>query len=220
MRPALTVLQLDTNFPRIPGDVACRDTYVDEVEILRIPAASVGRIVTQDPGSVDIKPFEDAVRVARGEIITTSCGFLAHWQAHLEALSTRPVLTSALLALPRLAGEGRTISVLTFDEGKLIAGQGDALEGHAGQVIGLRPDMHLRQVIEHDARELDQQRAQTEITAVIQDHIDPHCDTLLLECTNLPPYKTAIRNVFSGRIIDILTEIETLKPGAVRSAFL
>jgi hypothetical protein len=41
--PAVTVLQLDTSFPRIPGDVACPQTYLGEVEVIRIAQASVAQ---------------------------------------------------------------------------------------------------------------------------------------------------------------------------------
>lgn len=220
MRPALTVLQLDTHFPRVPGDVACPASYVDTVEIIRIPAASVGRIVTEDPGQIDIEPFADALRTARGDIIATSCGFLAHWQSHLQAASARPVVASALLALPHLRTTARTTSVLTFDADKLLAGHDGALKGRADQVIGLPSDMHLRQVIERDAMTLDQHRAQVEIVALVKDQVPSYCETLLLECTNLPPYKAAIRDVFKGQIVDILSEIERRRPRTVRSEFL
>lgn len=220
MRPALTVLQLDTHFPRIPGDVACPESYVDAVEIIRIPAASVGRIVTGDPAQIDIEPFADALRAARGDIVATSCGFLAHWQDHLQAASARPVVASALLALSHLRTTARTTSVLTFDADKLVAGHSRALKGRADQVIGLPPQLHLRHVIERDALTLDQQRAQMEFVALVKDHLAPHCEMLLLECTNLPPYKAAIRDVFKGQIVDILSEIERLRPGTVRSEFL
>lgn len=220
MTPALTVLQLDTRFPRVPGDVACPDTYLNDVEILRIPAASVGRIVTGDPATVYIGPFEVAVGMARGNVIATSCGFLAHWQRHLQALTNKPFVASALTALTRLKTDDEPVSVLTFDGPKLEEGHSDVLAGQTQQVIGLRPEMHLRQVIEQDVTDLDQQLAAAEIGALVKDRLDPDCKTLLLECTNLPPYKTTIGGVFKGQIVDILTEIERLRPGTVQPAFL
>ncbi|WP_420011899.1 hypothetical protein [Tateyamaria sp.] len=216
MRPAVTVLQLDTHFPRVPGDVASTDSYAAQVEIVRIPAASVGQIVTGNPGAVDIAPFEAALRSARGDVITTSCGFLAHWQTHLAALTDRPVIASALTALPDLDGP---VTVLTFDADKLVAGHGAVL-AHADEVIGLRPDMHLRRVIEGDLDALDQAVAGREVAALVAHSVPRDTATLLLECTNLPPYKPAIRDVFAGRIVDILTQIERARPGTVKPAFL
>lgn len=74
--PSVTVLQLDTDFPRVPGDVARPDTYIGDVEILRIPNATVGQIVRADPAAIPIAPFEQAMHQATGDRIVTSCGFL------------------------------------------------------------------------------------------------------------------------------------------------
>ena len=109
MTTALTVLQLDTCFTRVPGDVACAQSYCAKVEIIRIPQAQVSNIVTSDPSCVDIAPFADALAQARGEVIATSCGFLAYWQQHLEALTDRPFIASALNALNRLNTHRRIV---------------------------------------------------------------------------------------------------------------
>ena len=90
-RPALSVLMLDTAFPRIAGDVACPDSYREAVELIRVPAR-VADVVRADPEALDVAPWEDALARARGDVVTTSCGFLAPWQAHLAALADRPVL--------------------------------------------------------------------------------------------------------------------------------
>ena len=66
MPPALTILQLDTDFPRVPGDVACPETYTCEVEIIRVPRATVGQIVSDRPEEIDIIPFETALHRAQG----------------------------------------------------------------------------------------------------------------------------------------------------------
>ncbi|MDC0136656.1 hypothetical protein OAI26_08460, partial [Sulfitobacter sp.] len=90
MIPRVTVLQLDTYFPRIAGDVGCEETYSRPPQIIRIGGASVGRIVTNRPQDIDIEPFVQALAHADGDIIVTSCGFLSYWQAHLAALTDRP----------------------------------------------------------------------------------------------------------------------------------
>jgi len=216
MRPSVSILQLDTAFPRVPGDVACVESYVGPVDIIRIPAASVGRVVTDDPGGVDIAPFEAALRAAQGEVIATSCGFLAYWQTHLQAMTDRPVIASSLIALAR---QDAPTAVLTFDAQKLQAGHANDLQ-HADAVIGLHTDMHLRQVISGDLRDLDQAVAGREVADLVVTHVPSQTRTLLLECTNLPPYKPAIRRVFQGTIIDILTEIERARPGTVKPQFL
>lgn len=216
---ALTVLQLDTAFPRVPGDVACADTYLDPVEILRIRRATVARVVTDRPETIDLAPFDAAIARARGDVITTSCGFLAPHQAHLAARTTRPVIASALGALNALCAErdAREILIVTFDADSLTA---DHLGGHSADVLGLPESSHLRQVIASDAPTLDTALAGAEIAALLRTNLRPTHRHILLECTNLPPYKPAIRAVTDLPITDILTRLEEARPGTVNPMFL
>ena len=43
---------------------------------------------------------------------------------------------------------------------------------------------------------------------------------LILECTNMVPFKKAFKDFFEGKIIDILTLINEKIPGCVRPNFL
>ena len=219
-QPALTVLQLDTRFPRVPGDVACADTYTSPPEILRIPRATVARVVTDRPAEVEIAPFETAAASAAGRVIATSCGFLAPHRDRLARAAGRPVIASALDILPRLVarhGAGGVL-VVTFDARSLTAAHLGAAAGV--DVAGLPPDSHLRRVIASDAPELDAARAAAEVAALVAAHLRPAHRQILLECTNLPPAKPAIRAVTALPIADVLTCIEAARPGTVRPAFL
>lgn len=242
--PRVSVLQLDTGFARIPGDIGCAQTFRTAPEIRRIARASVARIVTADVGSVDIAPFVAATGEATGDIVTTSCGFLAPFQAALAAATARPVIASALAALPRLmALHGpAAVAVLTFDAARLTPAHLGGL--HPGAVIGLPPGSHLRDIIANDRpglaespatgtvvdaktsaagqprAGLDPDRAATEILALLRASLPRGTRALLVECTNLPPYKAAMRRVFDGEIADILTCIEAACPGAIAPAHL
>ena len=217
--PVVTVLQLDTDFPRVPGDVACPDTYRGEIEIIRIPHATVGQVVRTRPDLIDITPFEDAVRRAQGEVIVTSCGFLSYWQDHLAGLADRPFISSALTALGSLCKTyaPHEILTLTFDADSLT-------EQHLGpyrpDVIGLPVDLHLRRVISENQRSLDVTIAEAEAVKCVMDRQQPHHKRLLLECTNLPPYKAALARQTGLPVSDILTCIEAARPGTIRKAFL
>ena len=57
----ITLLQLDTHFPRIPGDVGSVDTYKCELEIIRVPNATVEQVVNANPSQIDLDPFFDAI---------------------------------------------------------------------------------------------------------------------------------------------------------------
>ncbi len=219
MTPAVTVLQLDTEFPRVPGDVGSPDTYLGNIEILRIPNATVGQIVSANPAAIPIAPFEVALAQATGDIIVTSCGFLSYWQTHLAAQTDKPFVSSALTALPTLCETyaAQDIMTVTFDAASLN-------EAHFGpyqtDVIGLPGDMHLVDVISQNLRILDDARAGQEIADFIAARRKPTHKHILLECTNLPPYKRTIAARTGLPITDILTCIEALRPKTIEPEFL
>lgn len=227
MTPRVTVLQLDTGFPRIPGDVACPVTYRGKPTMVTIPRASVAQVVRRDPSALDIAPFETAARGATGSVLATSCGFLAPWQDRLAKVAPVPVVASALGALERAGRPGdledmtpTNTLILTFDAEALGPAHLGARPDFAASVIGLPVDNHLRRVIAEDLRSLDTLRAEREVADLLRAHLRPGLRHLLLECTNLPPYKAALRAVADLRITDILTEIERTAPGAILPRFL
>lgn len=222
MQPALSILQLDTTFPRIPGDVACKETYTQPVEILRIRAASVAGIVRADPAHIDITPFGEALKRAEAELVVTSCGFLSFWQDHLVGLADKRFISSALTQLPALASEHSpdALMILTFDAAKLGSSH---LRGHPEYLkscVGLRTSDHLRGVIAHDQQDLDLVRAEAELLGLVKESLLSHHRAILLECTNLPPYAPAIRRATGLPVFDILTAVEAMRPGLVAPEFL
>jgi len=215
--PRVTVLQLDTRFPRIPGDVACMDTYARPPQILRVAQAGVARVVAPDPENVDIAPFLEAMDQATGDVIVTSCGFLAPFQDRLAAATDRPVIASALGALDHMAGvRPEDLAILTFDAAALGPAHLGGRAGYCASLLGLPEGGHLRLVIAQDGRNLDPGRAAQEVAALLPHHVT----TVLLECTNLPPYKPDLRAVRDVVIHDILTEIERRAPGAIAPVHL
>lgn len=219
---SVSVLQLDTQFPRIPGDVASELTYRCELEIIRIPSASVGSIVSNRPELIDIAPFESALQQAKGDIIVTSCGFLSYWQHHLSAQTTRPFISSALVAFDKLSHQYTPAEVLTitFDQSSLTEQHFGEYAQYANEVVGLPNELHLKQVILEDRIALDEERARQEFNAFVTSKIQPQHTHILLECTNLPPYKKQLHEQTNLPITDILTCIETQQPGAIRPDYL
>lgn len=219
--PRLTVLQLDTNFPRIQGDVACLQSYHGDVEIKRIPKASVQAVVGNRPDQMDISAFEEALAGIDSGIVTTSCGFLGYWQDHLAGLTPRPFLASSLCRLEKItkAYDSTEVAIVTFDQDALTQPlyQG-LLQGFDGKIIGLEDHHHLKQVIKADLDVLDAKRAEDELLS----HLDGKLDgirALILECTNLPPYKSVIRDAFDVDIHDIMTCLDEMDNGLVRKEF-
>jgi hypothetical protein len=219
----ISLLQLDTEFPRIPGDVGCAETFQCELEIIRVPTATVAKIVTARPHEIDLRPFEDAIASATGDLITTSCGFLAPHQPRLAQACDAPFLASALCQLPELTSRfpPSQLGIITFDAEKLGAAHlPKNCADYACSIAGLTKGSHLRDVISNDKTVLDIEKAAADVCAVIHQEIPNTVDAILLECTNLPPYKTALRPIKNLEIFDILTAIEAQLPNAVNPRFL
>lgn len=222
MTPKVTVLQLDTQFPRIPGDVACPATYCGDVEIIQIPRATVDKIVSARPDIIDIKPFEQAVQRATGDVIVTSCGFLSYWQNHLAALTEKPFISSALIAFDglRQAYAAADVITLTFDKASLTKQHFGPNADYDIGTVGLPRDMHLRRVISENLPELDVGLVANELTNFISAIKRQHHKHLVLECTNLPPYKSQLHRATGLGITDILSCIEDIQPGSIQPQFL
>lgn len=224
LAPRLTVLQLDTRFPRPPGDVASPESYQVPIVIERIAKATVDQIVTADPDQNSMIPFGEAAKRITSGLGVTSCGFLGYWQDQLNQISSQPFIASALSDLNHW-GQGYAadeIAIVTFDRDVLATPlYAQLLAGFSGAIIGLHPDMHLKKVISEDRPDLDQQRAETELLSYLDTVLDhSKIKALVFECTNLPPYKAAIKSAFNVEIYDILTSIHNRDPELVRPEFL
>lgn len=222
--PTLSLLQLDTKFPRIAGDVGCPETYRATLETHVVPDLSVHKVITATPGEDDIAGVKAVLVTARGDVITTSCGFLGIWQDRLAAAAPAPFLASSLNGLPDLMARygPDELAILTFDAETLSAPAfAPLLNGFAGPIIGLPSSSHLKQVIAQDLPELDSRRAEAEIIDLVADLMAQRpVRALLLECTNFPPYKAALKKRFEIEVFDILTQIHFMNPDIIDLALL
>jgi len=220
----VSVLQLDTRFCRVPGDVGCAESYLHDPEIIRIPCASVANIVTDQPGQIDLDPFLNAIERATGDVVVTSCGFLSPFQDQLQSITPKPIIASVLNRLSDLdviKGADRS-SVLTFDATRLVEAHfPNPYRANDFRVVGLRPNNPLRQRIEEDVSDCFD--ASDVVNAVVADFalaVMPTTETVILECTNLPPYKPQMRHDSNVRIIDILSAIECIAPNTIAPQYL
>jgi len=214
----LGVLMLDTNFPRPVGDIGNPDSFDHPVIYRRLPGAIVSRIVTDQPlpdQLVDL--FIDQARALADDgatVITTSCGFLFPLQSRIQAAVSVPVVTSALCILPTLrqqTGAGKPIGILTFDAARLsphhIPDDGNVV------VEGLTPGDHLYRVITDDLPELDQDQASINVIDALDRLVsrEASLQAVVLECTNLPPYKNNALKYKRFPIFDIYDAIYHLQ---------
>ncbi len=209
---------LDTRFPRIAGDVGHPATF-DPPALLRVVrGASPRRAVLEHDASL-LAPFIDAGRalVADGcNAVTTSCGFLVRFQRALQDALAVPVWTSSLLALRRLddgfapAGGAQRAGVVTVDAASLgrdtlaAAGASDSTP-----VEGLAVGSAFRRTLLDDLAELDIDEARDATVAAALRLVERHptVGAIVLECTNMPPYRADIAAATGLPVHDLVTFI-------------
>ena len=190
----LGILMLDTRFPRPVGDIGHPGSFAFAVRHRVVRGADPAAIVRGiDPRWV--QPFVqaglDLVREG-ATALATSCGFLARWQRELQAALPVPVWSSALLALPALPRPG----VITIEAGSLHAEHFLAVGADpATPMEGITPGSPLHRSLLLDLPTLDAADAQAQVLAAGQRLLARHpgLQSLLLECTNLPPYAPALQ---------------------------
>lgn len=205
----LGVLMLDTRFPRPPGDVGNRETYSRAgipVRFATVQGASPRKIV-QDADPSFLQPFVDAAvaLAAQGaQLISTSCGFLARYQAALQAAVSVPVVTSSLLQCQGL----ERVGIVTFDAQSLSRTILDAVGVPPGAVVeGLAPGCEMHARILANALEMDLAEAERNVVDAARRLVAraPGLRNIVLECTNMPPYRDAVARATGLPVHDIET---------------
>lgn len=205
----LGVLMLDTRFPRPPGDVGNRETYSRAgipVRFVTVQGASPRKIVQEADPSF-LQPFVDAAvaLAAQGaRLISTSCGFLARYQTVLQAAVPVPVVTSSLLQCQGLDRVG----IVTFDAQSLSRPLLDAVDVPADAVVeGIAPGCEMHARILANAPEMDLAEVERNVVDAARRLAarESGLRNIVLECTNMPPYRDAVARATGLPVHDIET---------------
>jgi hypothetical protein len=221
--PTLGILMLQTRFARPPGDIGHAQTFAFEVRRHLVRGATPERVVRgSDPAL--LQPFVEAGHqlVAAGcTAIATSCGFLARWQRELQAALPVPVWSSALLQLAEAQGRGRHCGVITIEAASLGAAHFEGVGADPDTPVeGITPGSALHRTLLHDLPALDEADAQAQVLAAAARLLarEPRIDTLVLECTNLPPYAPALRAATGLPVLDVVTLLNSRMAALAGSA--
>ena len=211
----LGILMLDAQFPRILGDMGNARTWPFPVRYKIVRGASPEVVVLQGAeGTLDA--FIEAGRelVAEGcRIITTNCGFLAKFQAELSTALGVPVATSALMqaaAIQAVLPPGRRVGILTISAATLTEAHLQAAGVPEGTpVAGIADGCEFQRAILGNALTLDVDQAEADLAAAARafQAAHPHLGAILLECTNMPPYKKAIAEATGLPVFSIETYV-------------
>ena len=216
------VIMLDTRFPRPPGDIGNPATFGGSALYEIVPGAAASRVVRAGaPDPALLAPFLAArdrlVRAGAG-LVTTSCGFLIRFQAALAEGCAVPVVSSSLLAIPALAAKYGRVGVITIHAERLtpdyLAAAGAAPDT---PVEGTEAGCEITRKLLGDAPDLDLAAAGRDVVEAglrLKARV-PGLAAVLLECTNMPPYRATLAGALGLPVHDILTVLEERASGLV-----
>jgi hypothetical protein len=213
--PFVGVLMLDTQFPRPLGDIGNPATFAQlgmPVRYKVVPKVWPSFVLS--PASWE--PVFDAFLLAALQlkadgavIISTSCGFLVLFQQRLADALQIPVITSSLMRSP-YQSEHEPLGILTISaetlEARHLAAAGLPLDTPiAGVSVG--SEFHKSVLGNSPTMNLEQAKADVVEAALRLVKLSPEITTIILECTNMPPYAVAIRQVTGRKVEHVIEHI-------------
>jgi len=215
---ALGILMLDTRFPRIVGDIGNAASFDYPVIFRRMEGIGSADAVTAHPDRPRVLAALEAnaeALAAEGAIgISTSCGFLALYQDELAAVSPVPVATSALLLIKQLAG--KRVGVITASAKNLTPAHFAAVGAPADTpFVGLPDESSFAETFLRNAPTLDREQVEREVLVAGRELLMKHrgIEAIVLECTNLPPYRNALQEALGLPVYDVLDLLKAFYAG-------
>ncbi len=227
-RRPLGILMLAGKMARVPGCMACDDTF--PYPVVRQVVAGSRTPLTAAEALAMLPLYVTAARqlAARGvAAITANCGLIALMQRELAAAVAVPVVTSGLLQVPfvhRLIG-GRRVGILTFYTDAVgednYRASGWSAEEIPVALDGVGDSTAWQEFLR--TKEVPEQlrpRLTADLAAVARRLLARHPDTgaLVSECTMLPACLDAVRAQVGVPVFDILTALDLAMAGSFRPA--
>lgn len=219
------VMLLEADLPRPVGDVGNAATFPFPLHYEVTDGAPVVHVVERAAEGLFDNFVQSGRRLLRrgAMALATSCGFLSIFQPELVESLQVPCATSSLLQIPfllRMLPSGQSIGLVTVNASTLseqhFLGAGVTATDMARLVpIGLEHAKHFYSVIIRGDGRLDVAEAEAEVVAACVEALDrdPAIGAFVLECTNLPPYASAIREATGRPVWDAVSLINWLEYG-------
>ncbi len=219
---AIGILLLDYRGPFIPGDVGNATSYGYPVLYKLVKGLTFERVKAGDQDVIDdiIEAARELERFGvRG--ITSDCGFLVKYQAAVSRSVQVPVCMSSLMQIPFLSqmfDPSRPIGCLTAAR-RSLGNQVLEMAGVKSEinvvVHGMEDYEHFKWAILEEGGELDSDLIEQEVVteACKMQEMHPDLGAIVLECSLMPPYSSAVQKATGLPVFDFVTMIDYVYQG-------
>ena len=222
------ILMLETKFPRIPGEIGNATTW-DFPVLYKIVKKATPDVVVRKGAAGQLEAFIQGAQELEKEgvrAITTNCGFLALFQKEMASAVNIPVFTSSLMQVPLayvMIKPSQKVGIITIHSKSLTQKHLSCVGADKiPQVIyGTEGEEEFSRVILDDEMELDVNKSRDELVRVSKRMLleHPEVGAIVLECTNMPPYASAIQKEINLPIFDIYTLVIMVYHAVVKKEF-
>ncbi|MEP3275436.1 MAG: aspartate/glutamate racemase family protein [Stappiaceae bacterium] len=221
------IMMLETQFPRIYGDIANANTWPFPVQYRIVRGASPDKVVRNDPRDL-VEGFIDAAKdlVASGcDGLTTNCGFLALIQDQISDAVPVPVATSSLMQIPvvqQLLPKNKRVGVLTISKNNLSEDHLRAANAPLDTpIVGTDNGRAFTSGILDDQPSIDFEACRLDLLDAARELVTSHDNigAIVLECTNMTPYAADIRKMTGLPVFSIYSFIKWFHQGLVPDRF-
>ena len=221
------IMMLETQFPRIFGDIANAATWPFPVQFRIVKGATPDKVVRGDP-TLLVDDFIAAARdlVAHGcDGLTTNCGFLAMIQDQVAEAVQVPVATSSLMQIAmvqRMLPSSKRVGVITISKSNLSAEHlrraGAPLDT---PIVGTDQGRAFTHGILDDQPSIDFEACRLDLLDAATELVTSHDNigAIVLECTNMTPYANDIRKLTGLPVFSIYSFVRWFHQGLVPDRF-
>ncbi|WP_170571877.1 aspartate/glutamate racemase family protein [Ruegeria atlantica] len=226
---SIGVLCLESYFPKPPGHIKNPSSLPFPVLYEMIDGVTIPKLLN-NPTPELLAPFIKGAQRLEAEgvrAITGSCGFLALFQKELSAAVSVPVFASSLIQVPlafHMTGAKAPVGILTANASALTPKhfEGVGAAGIPVAVQGLEDTSEFAEVILRNTRtRMDTDLIEAEVLEAARQliHKAPDIRSLVLECTDLPPYAGRLQEELQLPIFDLTTLAQMAHSVATRKAY-
>lgn len=220
------ILVLDLWYPLVPGNVANASTF-DFPVLYRVLRGCGLEVLAADPSLLD--PIISAGRELQEQgvrAVVGSCGYLGFYQREVAAALDVPTFLSSLLQIPIILaslGPSKRLGIICATSESLSPHFLGAcgVEDHSRLVVVGAQELSEFKNILHCTGHLDSDALKRELVdlacGLVQRH--PDIGALLLECSDMPPYASAIQERLRIPVFDYTTMIHFVHRAVVRTPF-
>ncbi|WP_166418662.1 aspartate/glutamate racemase family protein [Cochlodiniinecator piscidefendens] len=221
------ILMLETQFPRIFGDIANAATWPFPVQYRIVRGATPDKVVRNDPRLL-VDDFIAAAKdlVAHGcDGLTTNCGFLALIQDQISEAVPVPVATSSLMQIPMvqaLLPKSKRVGVITISKATLTPAHLEAAGAPLDTpIVGTDNGRAFTHGILDDQPSIDFEASRLDLLDAARDLVTQNDDigAIVLECTNMTPYAADIRKLTGLPVYSIYSFVRWFHQGLVPDRF-